>query len=309
MAFAGPAASAQCFNNEPWSYASSNSQPIESFPVTKGPDPLSGNWNYDSAIDLFSMDNMMPDTFSMDLPSDPISLDPSYFPVDPFGSPDVSGFAISNSGEDAVSCQSPSELDSDDQLWSPTCPTISPVDPTVDMSASDVRSRAVEMETSRRQSMQSMQSKRSSISTVSSSPDIVPQDDQTEVKQTQPASSTSNQKSSRTRSKESTASQPPNSRNAAKRAAHNVIEKRYRTNMNAKFVALEKAMSGGIQKPTKGESGSLKKSEILANAISYMQKLQDENKSLQKEVSFLKQSVAARGGWRNQRRSDIHFRG
>lgn len=178
----------------------------------------------------------------------------------------------------------------------------------MDTSASDVRGRAVELETSRRQSVQSMQSKRSSISTMSSTPDIVPQDDHTEVRQTQPASS-SNQKSSRTRSKESAASQPPNSRNAAKRAAHNVIEKRYRTNMNAKFVALERAMSGGVQKPTRGETGSLKKSEILANAISYMQQLQDENKSLQREVSFLKQNVGPRGGWRNQRRSDMHFRG
>ena len=107
MAYAGPATSAQCFNNERWSYASSNNQPIESFPVTKGPDPLSGNWNYDSAIDLFLINNMMPDTFPMDLPSDPC-LDPSYFPVDPFGSTDISGFTISNSGEDAGSCQSPS---------------------------------------------------------------------------------------------------------------------------------------------------------------------------------------------------------
>lgn len=108
MAFTSPDASAPSFNNDRWSYASSENQPIESFPVMKGPDPLSSNWNYDSAIDLFSINNMMPDTLSMDLPSDPISLDPNYFAVDPFGSPDISAFTISNSGEDAVSCQSPS---------------------------------------------------------------------------------------------------------------------------------------------------------------------------------------------------------
>ena len=79
--------------------------------------------------------------------------------------------------------------------------------------------------------------------------------------------------------------------------------------MNAKFVALERAISGGVQKPTKGDSGSLKKSEILANAISYMHQLQDENKALQKEVSFLKQNGGPRGGWRTQRRSDMPFRG
>lgn len=71
--------------------------------------------------------------------------------------------------------------------------------------------------------------------------------------------------------------------------------------MNAKFVALEKATCGGVHKPTKGESGSLKKSEILANAISYVQKLQEENKSLHKEVAFYKQSCGSRGAWRPKR--------
>lgn len=80
-------------------------------------------------------------------------------------------------------------------------------------------------------------------------------------------------------------------RNAAKRAAHNIIEKRYRTNMNAKFVALEKAMCGGVQKPTKGGSASLKKSEILTNAIAYMHELQEENKAIQKELAMYKQGL------------------
>ncbi|PWY75406.1 hypothetical protein BO70DRAFT_363970 [Aspergillus heteromorphus CBS 117.55] len=98
----------------------------------------------------------------------------------------------------------------------------------------------------------------------------------------------------------STGSAQATGRNAAKRAAHNIIEKRYRTNMNAKFVALEKAMCGGVQKPTKGGSASLKKSEILTNAIAFMQELQEENKALQKELVMVKQSMVPAGMWRHK---------
>lgn len=69
----------------------------------KGPDPLSANWSYDSAIDLFSLNTMLPETFPMDVPNDML-LDPKDFPVDLFAPPaDISGFAISHSGEDSVS--------------------------------------------------------------------------------------------------------------------------------------------------------------------------------------------------------------
>ena len=68
--------------------------------------------------------------------------------------------------------------------------------------------------------------------------------------------------------------------------------------MNAKFVALEKAMAvkpAGVSKsvaapaPTTSAKGSasLKKSEILTNAIAYMQELQEANERLRKEVSAL----------------------
>lgn len=96
---------------------------------------------------------------------------------------------------------------------------------------------------------------------------------------------------------------PATGRNAAKRAAHNIIEKRYRTNMNAKFVALEKAMAGAVgtsmsasataaSRPTRGgSSASLKKSEILSNAIAYMQELQEANQAMRKEMTLLRQSM------------------
>jgi hypothetical protein len=85
-----------------------SSQPTEPLPATKAPDPLSGNWSYDNAIDLFSINIMLPDPFPMELP-DQVSFEPNYF-SDPFAPPpEISGFAISRgSADDAVSRQSPS---------------------------------------------------------------------------------------------------------------------------------------------------------------------------------------------------------
>ncbi|PYH72742.1 uncharacterized protein BO88DRAFT_401836 [Aspergillus vadensis CBS 113365] len=147
----------------------------------------------------------------------------------------------------------------------------------------------------------------------SSSPEITPQDyPATSVSPppapSSPAANNTARKTTRSLSSDSNAStgqaQTTTGRNAAKRAAHNIIEKRYRTNMNAKFVALEKAMCGGVQKPTKGGSASLKKSEILTNAITFMQELQEENKSLQKELAMLKQSMVPSGMWRHSKGSE-----
>ncbi|KAF4251761.1 hypothetical protein CNMCM8057_006870 [Aspergillus fumigatus] len=57
----------------------------------KGPDPLSANWSYDSAIDLFSLNTMLPETFPLDIPNDML-LDPKDFPTDLFAPPaDISG--------------------------------------------------------------------------------------------------------------------------------------------------------------------------------------------------------------------------
>ena len=92
-------------------------------------------------------------------------------------------------------------------------------------------------------------------------------------------------------------------RNAAKRAAHNIIEKRYRTNMNAKFVALEKATSpNNMHKQTpRAGAGSLKKSEILSNALAYIEHVQHENQAMQKELSLLKQNLPIGGVWRQSK--------
>lgn len=80
----------------------------EPFPAAKGPDPLSSNWNYDSAIDLFSLNTMLPESFPMDMPNDMMGMDAKDFPADFFApAPDISGFTISNhSGEDCASMSS-----------------------------------------------------------------------------------------------------------------------------------------------------------------------------------------------------------
>lgn len=136
----------------------------------------------------------------------------------------------------------------------------------------------------------------------SSSPEITPQD-------IQPPSSPP------TRSTRRRPSGEPPVRNAAKRAAHNVIEKRYRTNMNAKFVALEKSMDGGsasgVQKSAPksggGGSASLKKSEILSNAITYMHELKEENRYLQKELA-VRQNLVPGGIWRRPAKCETSYR-
>lgn len=75
--------------------------------------------------------------------------------------------------------------------------------------------------------------------------------------------------------------------------------------MNAKFVALEKSIaptSTGVHKPAKGgHAASLKKSEILSNAIAYIQELQQENKALRKEMMVLKQNLLPGGIWRHSK--------
>lgn len=90
----------------------SNQSPMqrtnEPFSASKGPDPLSSNWNYDNAIDLFSLNTMLPETFPMEIPNDMMGMDAKSFPADFFAPPpDISGFTISNhSGEDCASMSS-----------------------------------------------------------------------------------------------------------------------------------------------------------------------------------------------------------
>jgi hypothetical protein len=105
-----------------------------------------------------------------------------------------------------------------------------------------------------------------------------------------------------------------------KKAAHNAIEKRYRTNMNAKFVALGNALptnpasgrpsftqyaplKSGLQKSSSlcrdgatHQQAAQNKSEILTNALTYILKLQEQNGLLQGELAALKQNLLPGGG-------------
>lgn len=132
----------------------------------------------------------------------------------------------------------------------------------------------------------------------SSSPEINSQE------YTPPRAAKSSSRKARSISQESTRSgQDAQGRNAAKRAAHNIIEKRYRTNMNAKFLALEKAISpaGTVKQTSRAGAGSLKKSEILSNALAYIEHVQHENQAMHKELNLLKQNLLPGGIWRHSK--------
>jgi hypothetical protein len=70
----------------------------------KGPDPLTDNWTYDSAINLFSWNPMMPDPFTFDLPDDLMNFESKDMSAGMVAPSDISGFAIGNHlGEDTAS--------------------------------------------------------------------------------------------------------------------------------------------------------------------------------------------------------------
>lgn len=245
-------------------YTSPLSSP--SLDTAQGPDPLNDDWTYDSAIDLFAWNPILPDPFTFDLPDD--LMEPKHL-SGPF-----SGLAMPEDVSESVSvgasfrCMfmyielTSQDPESDDQPWSPPTHT-----------ATDT----------------------SSPPTTQSSPEITPKDAPTQ--------------GSRSRRPRRRSNKAAPVRSAAKRAAHNVIEKRYRTNMNAKFVALEEAIAAGPARvaehsenaKSKAGSASLKKSEILSNAIAYMHQLQEENRYLHKEIAVLRQGYFGTGGagiWR-----------
>ncbi|KAL4874878.1 hypothetical protein BJY04DRAFT_202970 [Aspergillus karnatakaensis] len=247
------------------------------------PDPLSANWSYDSAIDLFSLNTMMPESFPMDIPNDML-WDPKDLPADFFAPPsDINGFTVSH--DDSLSSDESDESFSPTNFMSSTPPSTSldlpsPIALSAQPSQLQLQPQPQLIDNASTKRKQSTTSTTSTAPRYSSSPDLAPQ---------QPAPTNS-------RKRNSTADDSNRGRNAAKRAAHNIIEKRYRTNMNAKFVALEKAMAvkpHGVSKSNtsaastagKGSSSaSLKKSEILSNAIAYMQELQEVNERLRKEI-------------------------
>ncbi|KAJ9196065.1 transcriptional regulator family: Helix-loop-helix [Paecilomyces variotii] len=136
--------------------------------------------------------------------------------------------------------------------------------------------------------------------------------------QTQSAKSSSSSKSSQRSSRASHSADDTKDTVASKRkAAHNAVEKRYRTNMNAKFMALGNAIpslranksnssmnSKGIKTNLKDGTQTQNKSEVLTKALAYIQELQDEKYMLQNELSCLKDNLLPRNVWRSSKRRD-----
>ncbi|OQE18564.1 hypothetical protein PENSTE_c017G09254 [Penicillium steckii] len=267
-------------------------RPMDMYPGTKANDPLPVNWTYDSAIDLFSVNPADMDPVSFDF-SEMTNADTKDLFMDPFGTPTINGFTMPT--DDAVSPSS-QELDSDDQSWSTGARQS--IDMTMPESSINPNKPITR------------NSSQNSSARWSSSPEIKAEEYTAPRSQKQSTTSTSsNGRKARSLSQDSNHStnQDPQTRNAAKRAAHNIIEKRYRTNMNAKFLSLEKAISpAGVHKQTsRAGAGSLKKSEILTNALTYIDNVQQENQALHKELALLKQNLLPGGIWRHSKQSRV----
>ncbi|KAJ5130063.1 uncharacterized protein N7515_006102 [Penicillium bovifimosum] len=230
-------------------------------------DPLAANWSYNNAIDMFALDPADMEPVSFDFPDSLTDVEPKSMFSDPFATSGVSGFTM------------------------PICEEETPVS-----SEFDIDKPTFGLHFSPQ--AQSQTQTQSSSTEWSSTPYM--KDEETLASQPSKINPTSRKTRSFSRDSNhsSTSSQDPQTRNAAKRAAHNVIEKRYRTNMNAKFVSLEQAISpSGVRKPSKLGTGSLKKSEILTNALAYIDSIQQENQALHRELALLKQNMMSSGMW------------
>ncbi|KOS40978.1 hypothetical protein ACN38_g8151 [Penicillium nordicum] len=268
---------------------SPQSRPADFF---ERPDPLAANWSYDNAIDLFSINPTDMEPVSFDFADNLTNLESKDLFNDPFASSGISGFSMP---EDAASLSS--EFESDDQTW-PSAPTRQSID------SNAFETQSTNQSSNYISSQPQPQSKTCSSSTRWSSSPEMKEEEIATPQPSKPTTSTSRKTRSFSRdsNRSSTGGQDPQMRNAAKRAAHNIIEKRYRTNMNAKFVSLEQAISpSGVQKHAKVGAGSLKKSEILTNALTYIDGIQQENQALHKELALLKQNLLPGGIWRHSK--------
>ncbi|KAJ5171656.1 hypothetical protein N7492_004249 [Penicillium capsulatum] len=227
---------------------------MDSFPM-KGADPVPSPWRYDSAIDLLAFPPADMDPVPFDVTEGLTPVDTKDLFLDPFAPSTISGLAMPT--DDTVSLSS--DLDSDDQSW----PGVhSSIDPTPTTGPTPRWSRPESKSTG------------------------------TTPRTPKPTSYSRKTRSCSQDSRRSSTSQDPQTRNAAKRAAHNIIEKRYRTNMNAKFLALEHAITPGPHQPVaRTGTGTLKKSEILSNALAYIEGIQQDNRALHKELALLKQNL------------------
>lgn len=87
------------------------------------------------------------------------------------------------------------------------------------------------------------------------------------------------------------------------KAAHNKVEKRYRSNINAKFAALNnilplsETMQSLLENQEQADESVQQhrnKGEILSEALRYIKQLQDKSRVLEDEIRILKGNVLHR---------------
>lgn len=268
---------------------SPQSRPADFF---NGPsDSVAPNWSYDGGMDMFAPNFIDMEPVPLGFADNISNPQPKQLFVNPFTGPSgISGLCIPMA-EDAVSLSSvcrmlPSfltrltsndkEFDSDDQSW-----LSATARPSIDFNTFETQT-CEESNIAQTHSEIPTRYLKERASTAEIKQEVISTPQSSKSRKARSLSQDSNH---------SSASNGPKMRNAAKRAAHNIIEKRYRTNMNAKFVSLEQAISTSpAQKRSKIGAGCLKKSEILSNALSYIEDIQQENQALHKELAVLKQN-------------------
>ncbi|GFF78577.1 putative HLH DNA binding domain protein [Aspergillus udagawae] len=255
------------------------------------PDMLPGPQDDNESIDAFQLRSMLPETIPPDSTSsmvlNPEDICPEEIsgPLQNVKFPNYIGEFRETTGSSDVP---PSEVECKTQLWPPTrCAQLS--DPaSSDKSTSDTT--APRTSTDSLSDIANTKHKAHNKVQQRPSPKTISQEDFSLISSmlSPSPSSTPPPKKSRTSSADSPTI---NGRKAAKRASHNVIEKRYRTNMNAKFTTLEKVITscGNKQKVSNSRPCSMKKCEILTNAIKCIQNLEDRNAALCEDVAFLRE--------------------
>ncbi|KAL4873267.1 hypothetical protein BDV12DRAFT_99627 [Aspergillus spectabilis] len=280
--------------------------PMPSSPVPGCPDSTPNSWTLSGGNDLPSLDE-----FPLDMPNETVRERADEFPPESLLSPaDVNGLGISchpgaaeaSRGSTLSVCKCLSrgrkdmaglpwvthqrqDLESDDELWSPSYIT--------GLHIPGANARSEEDYTYLQQTSNPRdRSRRWPITpevahTYDQPSDVLPPNHATTATIPTELNTTTD-----------TAQTPtPPGQTTNKRAAHNVIEKRYRTNMNAKFDTLERIMGGRTErKRSTDNGGSLKKSEILSKAVAHIQGLQEENRALCEELGLLRQNLIRLAG-------------
>ncbi|KAL1971047.1 hypothetical protein VTN77DRAFT_2881 [Rasamsonia byssochlamydoides] len=271
--------------------------------------PSDADWIGKDAMDLLPWDIPF-DEPSFDLPND--FVEPLAYATSTSGSPEAfNGYTSSGQApEDALSCSSLAS-DAESDAWSPSLSKSERPSPTRSIGIKRPREETTDKDLAR-----SNVSDRPVKKSPSSDAPSTVKEDSSEKAVSSPASSSkeedaasrkASESTTTTSSKSTTSSKPQTDTEMTavmkrKKAAHNAIEKRYRTNMNAKFLALGNAIpksaaqaanKGGTRKSSSSlnRDGQQNKSEILTNALAYIRELQEENRLLQNELTVLKENL------------------